>query len=964
MMSKVDSLKLVHFNDVYNVTASKTANPCGGAARFVHKVKGILEESNQCKPIVVFSGDAFNPSLLSTVTKGEHMVPVLNALEIDAAVFGNHDFDFGLEQLSALKETCEFPWMMSNVLDVFTGANLGDGLTTIMLERGGRKIGFMGLIEKEWLSTLSTIDEEDTQYEDFVACARKLSVQLRAEGAEMIIAATHMRLANDKKLAEHVGSNTLDGIDLILGGHDHMYTVTEVNGVTIVKSGSDFRELTEVTLTFTGTRVAIGPCVRHRIERSMPEDADVQAAVAQFEASLAGQMSRVIGHTAVPLDARFAAIRTRETNVGNFVADCMRESCHADCALINSGTLRADCVFAPGPLTYRSITELVPMLDETCVVGLTGRQLIATLENGVSKYPKLEGRFPQVSGIWFEFDPRQPPGQRILHDSVRVGDVQHQLDPDREYHMATKAYLRFGKDGYDMLPEGRLIGDEESSPVLPTVIRNYFKMLQLLCEEGDTLNVRRTPSRRKQLKRFKDNLWKDGSQTKPLSLGEYDPTYGVNTSHDKTPVPTEVVTPSKEPELMTAFSENALSSGLGSTPEPDALAVPLTPEPVHAHCDAALCKHAPPAAVTIETFDSPKVILAKFDSPPPTPVAPIPPSQCEVCDTLYKIKPVVEGRIVNVDLKFATGVADFVDLYDGFILDQYGVLHNGGKPLPGALACFEMLRSKGKYVCINSNSTRSSTETLLRLATVHGFGGGVLDGCAAVTSGELSQQILARRWANQRVILFGTVGDERPDLSDLQLTYTTDPREADFVLTLGVGAITDDAGRVLLPNGDCETTGVVTEAVDDILRRAAKRKLPMLVINQDVLSRTADDVHRVYRPGCLGALYDALGGYTVRFGKPNQECFGECIRVLQQMGVTNTARIVHIGDSLVHDIGGAMRSGLSSVFVTGGVHAEDLAIVPGAVPAVATTLNLFRQHRVFPTHVIPSFQWRPPAHVP
>lgn len=150
-MSQVGVIKLVHFNDVYNVTASKTANPCGGAARFVHKVKAILEQpTNKCKPIVVFSGDAFNPSLLSTVTKGEHMVPVLNELQIDAAVYGNHDFDFGLEQLNELKGTCKFPWMMSNVLDVFTGANLGDGLTTIMFERGGRKIGCMGLIEQEW----------------------------------------------------------------------------------------------------------------------------------------------------------------------------------------------------------------------------------------------------------------------------------------------------------------------------------------------------------------------------------------------------------------------------------------------------------------------------------------------------------------------------------------------------------------------------------------------------------------------------------------------------------------------------------------------------------------------------------------------------------------------------------------------------------------------------------------------
>lgn len=120
------------------------------------------------------------------------------------------------------------------------------------------------------------------------------------------------------------------------------------------------------------------------------------------------------------------------------------------------------------------------------------------------------------------------------------------------------------------------------------------------------------------------------------------------------------------------------------------------------------------------------------------------------------------------------------------------------------------------------------------------------------------------------------------------------------------------------------------------------------------------------RPSCgipWRAVTVAVRGYrghTVRFGKPNQECFGECIRVLQQMGVASTARIVHIGDSLLHDIAGAMRSGLSSAFVTGGVHAEDLAIVPGAIPTVAATLALCRQHHLFPTHIIPAFQWITP----
>ena len=109
-------------------------------------------------------------------------------------------------------------------------------------------------------------------------------------------------------------------------------------------------------------------------------------------------MDKIIGEIGVPLDTLFSHIRTQETNASNWIADCIRDGTHADVTILNSGTLRADEVIPVGKYRMRDLVKLLPMLDELCVLGLTGTQLHNALENGVSQYPKLEGRFPCVSG--------------------------------------------------------------------------------------------------------------------------------------------------------------------------------------------------------------------------------------------------------------------------------------------------------------------------------------------------------------------------------------------------------------------------------------------------------------------------------------------------------------------------------------------------------------------------------------
>ena len=120
----------------------------------------------------------------------------------------------------------------------------------------------------------------------------------------------------------------------------------------------------------------------------------------------------------------------------------------------------------------KEFVSLLPMVDELCVLEMDTDQLVRALENGVSQYPRLEGRFPQVSGVSFSFDASQPAGSRVVRDSVQVGGKP--LGEKPSYTVCVKAYLALGKDGYDVFKECKVVLDSEAAPVLPTLVRNYF----------------------------------------------------------------------------------------------------------------------------------------------------------------------------------------------------------------------------------------------------------------------------------------------------------------------------------------------------------------------------------------------------------------------------------------------------------------------------------------------------------
>jgi len=371
----------------------------------------------------------------------------------------------------------------------------------------------IGLVEKEWLDTLAAIDPGHVTYTDYVECGRLLARNLKkTKGCTIVIALTHMRTPNDQRLAKEV-----EEIDLILGGHDHVSEFIRFGDRCVIKSGTDFRQFSHITMELGGDKQMTTERRLIDVTSQFHEDPELKSALDKFTSVVGEKMDEVVGTLHVPLDGRFSMIRTSETNLGNFICDIMIAATDSDLALLNSGTLRSDRIHPAGPFTLRDLNHILPMLDPLIVIEVTGKDVVAALENGVSQYPKLEGRFLQVSGVSFAFDPTKPSGQRVDRQHVRVGDQYIELNS--KYRLVTKSYMFAGKDGFECLSKAKVLVDEEEATMLNTAVQNHFHAIEKLAGKLKRQTKHRqslvTLSRRHSMARIFDNG--DGDSAGPDS---------------------------------------------------------------------------------------------------------------------------------------------------------------------------------------------------------------------------------------------------------------------------------------------------------------------------------------------------------------------------------------------------------------------------------------------------------------
>lgn len=231
---------------------------------------------------------------------------------------------------------------------------LGNAKKSVILNSSsGVKIGVFGLVEREWLDTINSLPP-NLNYIPAHKAAEEIVPQLREQGAQIIICVSHQREPNDNKLAESVPPGL---VDIIVGGHDHFYGHSILNGIHILRSGTDFKQLSYIEARRSKENQGKWDfhIVRRDVTSSIPEDPEAKEVVEQLTSALKAKLEKPIGHTLAPLDARFETVRLKESNVGNFVCDLIRTHYGADCCIIAAGTIRGDQIYPPGTLRLKDI---------------------------------------------------------------------------------------------------------------------------------------------------------------------------------------------------------------------------------------------------------------------------------------------------------------------------------------------------------------------------------------------------------------------------------------------------------------------------------------------------------------------------------------------------------------------------------------------------------------------------------
>lgn len=283
------------------------------------------------------------------------------------------------------------------------------------------------------------------------------------------------------------------------------------------------------------------------------------------------------------------------------------------------------------------------------------------------------------------------------------------------------------------------------------------------------------------------------------------------------------------------------------------------------------------------------------------------------------------------------GLSAVADDYDAFILDLWGVLHDGVAAYPGALDTLKALRAEKKRVLLLSNAPRPAGDVAARMAEM-GIVPELYDDL--MSSGEDAWRHLKNRpddWYAKLGSRMLHIGPERDRVmfDGLDVEIVEDPEAADFVLATGLSV-----------------DGMSLDPVEGQIQAALARDLPMVCANPDlkVMRGPAWEL-------CAGSMakrYEELGGQVRYHGKPYRMIYDTCFALLD--GVER-GRLLAVGDTLHTDIAGARNAGIDSALVTGGIHREELSVEPGQRAEAGALERLFAKHGERPDLVLPGFYW-------
>ena len=492
------TLNLLHINDFHSRIESinssdstcsaeeEAANECfGGAARLHTAINAARDELRAAgeNVLVLDAGDEFQGSLFFNTYSGEAELEMMNTIGYDAMAVGNHEFDLGPEPLAKFIAGAEFDVLSGNTVVAQQGL-LAGLKEDVVLDFGGEKVAVIGMTTPDTVEIASP--GPDISFTDPIEYLTGKVAALEADGVNKIIVLGHLGTPEDIRVAEAV-----PGIDLIVGGHTHTLFSNTLEGavypypllvegptgtqVPIVQAGAYSKYLGQIKVTFDDAGVVTEAVGDTRImDSTVVPDPAVLARIKELAGPLEELKSREVAEVGAPIDGSRESCRAVECQMGNLIAEAMLDRVKdqgVTIAIQNGGGIRAS--IDAGVVTKGEVLTVLPFQNTLSTFNITGAGIVTALENGLSQVEEGAGRFPQVAGLTYSWDPAAAPLARVREVKVRAGEDWAPIDPAATYTVVTNNYVRTGGDGFTVLRD-EATNAYDFGPGLEDVVADYL----------------------------------------------------------------------------------------------------------------------------------------------------------------------------------------------------------------------------------------------------------------------------------------------------------------------------------------------------------------------------------------------------------------------------------------------------------------------------------------------------------
>ncbi|QYA43609.1 5'-nucleotidase C-terminal domain-containing protein [Macrococcoides bohemicum] len=494
------SVKILHTNDMHGRLDAEDGRVIGMA-----KVKTIKDKE---QPTLMFdSGDAFQGLPLSNFSKGADMAKAMNAVGYDAMTVGNHEFDFGFDTAMNYKKLLNFPILSSNVYK--------DGKSvyapSAIIEKNGKKYGVIGVTTPETATKTHPNNIIGVSFLDPVASVTAEMKKLQGK-VDAFIILSHLGIDTTTKeawrgdnLATKIAGNKdfKNNAIVILDGHSH--SVIEngelKNTVMLAQTGTALANIGKVTFDLQDkvARNMKATMIKEADTKEVTQDATVKSIVDTAKDNFGKATSEVVFYNPAQLQGERNHVRTRETNLGNAIADAMEAysvngfDAAGDFAITNGGGIRAS-IEGNKDVTIGDIIKVLPFGNTITQINVNGSDVKAMFEHALSA-PVVEkdgktgldanGAFLHISkSIKVHYDMTKPAGERVYAIEVfnKKTNKFEPLNNTKTYKVVTNDFLAVGGDGYTMLG-----GPREEGPSLDAVVRQYFKAANMTAYTNEAL---------------------------------------------------------------------------------------------------------------------------------------------------------------------------------------------------------------------------------------------------------------------------------------------------------------------------------------------------------------------------------------------------------------------------------------------------------------------------------------------